>query len=919
MLAKPLRRSALVVVLALLGSALPTGVTAAQTADRVARDLGRSEEPLDTRPSVAVPRSLLAATAEARASLASSLGGQGVFELDPRTGTPRVIARLDGFLTDPSPSSAERIVIDYVRGHLDAFGLAPADLRTFVLVRDYVDLDGTHHLSWTQRARGIPSFDTGLEASVTADGRLVTVSGSPAAGLGSGTGAVPRLPGAAAIGRARTSVGAPAAAEAGDTATLVWFHGGRSRLAWQTFTNVSATRRHLSVVDATDGRVLWRTNLVHEATGQGLAWGYFPGSEVPNGAGVQVPVTFPVDGNGALRGPNAHVYLDLFDDSRPGSGDQIPSNGSLNWDDPAQLRDDDSRENCFPEHPCSWDKDVPKSWRANLTQNAVQVYWYLNDFHDHLLAPPIGFTSAAGNFEGADRVRGEVFDGAATDGGLPDPYHYNNANMFTPPDGAPPVMQMYLFRKDRFAPEWPSANAGDDASVVYHEYTHGLSSRLVTYPNGVSALNTWHAGAMGEGWSDFYAMDLLVERGAELDTSASGEVMVGRWITGGRGIRYQSIDCAVGAGSGPCPGGFRTGPGGFTFGDYGDIYGEPEVHADGEIWAQTLWDLREALGVSMARRLITRGMELSPSDPSFLDARNAIVQADLVANGGANADVIWDVFRHRGMGYFASVIDGNDATPVESFAAPPTCGADPCGTIKGRITDSLTGAALQGVRVSIGGLTSGSPGTTLTATTGPDGRYVLRDVPHHTYRDVVVDRWGLEPTVLHGVTVNGTETLNRQMVRDWAAIDGGARIVSFTPPDYSLFGCGPDGAFDRALGTGWGSDAPGSTFGSLRTGPRSVVVELPRTIDIVSFAIDPGATCGDPPAAGLKAFDISTRRAGGDWVLAVRRTTALPTGVLTTLAPTAGTENVRFVRLTMRSNRGDPAFMDVSELSVRGR
>ena len=82
--------------------------------------------------------------------------------------------------------------------------------------------------------------------------------------------------------------------------------------------------------------------------------------------------------------------------------------------------------------------------------------------------------------------------------------------MSTPPDGIPPTMQMYLFRKlNRFGlPTIPSANGGDDAEVVYHEYTHGLSNRLVIYPDGNSGLDNQQAGSMGEGWSDWYARGL---------------------------------------------------------------------------------------------------------------------------------------------------------------------------------------------------------------------------------------------------------------------------------------------------------------------------------------------------------------------------------------------------------------------------
>ena len=70
--------------------------------------------------------------------------------------------------------------------------------------------------------------------------------------------------------------------------------------------------------------------------------------------------------------------------------------------------------------------------------------------------------------------------------------------------------------------------------------------------------------------------------------------------------------------------------------------------------------------------IITRAMELSPSDPTMLDMRNAIVQADLVASGGKNADIIWNVFANRGMGWYAGVIDGGDTCPAEDFHKPPT-------------------------------------------------------------------------------------------------------------------------------------------------------------------------------------------------------------------------------------------------------
>ena len=928
------RRARALATLALLLVTMVLTAVPSRAADAAAGPTTPSDNGfVDVRRPIAGPRTLAGAAAMARVELGRSLGRMGVFQLDRRTGTARVVARLDGFLTAPSTSSPRHVALGFVRANLDALGLSRPDMKTLVFVRDYVDILGTHHLSWVQQANGVRAFDNGLEAAVTPDGRLITLTGSPAHDLGvSDALRVPGLSATQAIAAARGSVGAAPPVGRGDTATLVLFHGGRSRLAWQTLTNVSAWERDLSVIDAATGEVLWRANLVDAAdrTATGLAWDYFPSSKVTGDGGTQHAVSFPVAGSGKLSGNTAHVYLDTRDDNRPGAEDEVSSASGLDWSYPLTYRNTaDVNQNCSPAHPCTWNKNVAKSWRANAEQNAVQVYYYLNAFHDYLKKAPIGFTEAAGNFQlknptgkgrGGDPVDGQVLDGASTNYGLPDPYHYNNANMYTPPDGKRPTMQMYLFRKDGYSPGWPSANAGDDASVVYHEYTHGLSSRLVTYPSGIQALNVGQSGAMGEAWSDWYAMDELVAGGwVPDDPSRPGDVVVGKWITGGEGIRYQALDCPVGAAASLCPRARGAGPGGFTYADYGRVYSGPEVHSDGEIWAQTLWDLRRSLGREVALSLVTRAMELAPPEPSFLDMRNAVLQADVVSSGGTRATRIWKVFAHRGMGYYASTVDGADETPVASFAMPSSCKTDPCGKIRGTITDASTGRQVKGVVVAIGGHDSGFPGTDLAAVTAADGSFAIGRVPFHTYADVVIDRWGLERSVLHGFTVNGDERLDRAVRRDWAALDGGATIRSFTPPDYSAYGCGPRQGFDRSLVNGWGSDAPGSTAGSGVRGPRSVVVRLPRAVDVTSFAIDPGATCGDLPRAGLRAFDVFTRTSGGPWVKAYGTTAALPQGVLTTLRPTRGTNDVMFVKLVMRSNRGDPNYMDMTELSVRGR
>jgi len=689
-------------------------------------------------------------------------------------------------------------------------------------------------------------------------------------------------------------------------------------MAWQTQTWVNPDFLALSVVDAQDGRILWRANLTHaDAVGTGQAVGMYPGGDVPNGGGDLQPVTFPVFDGTALSGNNAHVFADVNDDDVAVPKDEIKAVTGTDWSYLPEYNTTDASQNCSTHFYCTWDKTVPKDWKRNRNWFGVQFYSFLNTFHDHLLAAPIGFTEAAGNFQftnasgqglGGDAVQAHLLDGANTANGFPDGGHVNNANFSTPVDGEPGVMQMYLQRAAVWGPHIPSGDSGNEAETVYHEFTHGLSNRLVTTPDGIPSLNAEQAGSMGEGWGDWYAVDYTDNHGWFIDSPASGDAIAFRY-SGGDEVSFRSaaIDCPVGVNAVNCPAQGNGGPGGYTYDDLGTIAGGPEVHADGEIWLQTLWQIRELLGSAVAESIVTRGMELSPPEPSFLDMRNAILQADEVVFLGAHQDALWTVFAQRGMGYYAAASDGNDVHPVASFDTPPDCAVDPCGTISGTITDSVSDAPLSGVHVGIAGHMSGLS-SDLGDVTDASGTFTITDVPFHTYAKFVVDQTGYEQATVTNLAVDGDETVDRAITRDWAAIEGGATLVKASPPDYSDFGCGPSGAFDLSLGTGWGSDSPG---------PRHVVVKLPKTIDITSFGFDPGNTCGDGPDAATKTFTISTKTAGGKWVLAYSGG-KLKIGKLNTLIPSAGAGNVRFVKLVLLTNRGNPSYMDMSELTVRG-
>ncbi len=872
----------------------------------------------DVRSSGGVAVAPSARTARARVQLARRLGAQGIVRSDPLTGTLRMVGRLDGYLTGRSARPARAVAMGFVQSNLAGFGLTRADMKTFRLRQDYVDIAGVHHISWTQSKRGIPVFHNGLRANVTRDGRLLNITGSPVHALRVASTA-PGIGSDAAISAARIDGGATvAAAQDSDSASLVLFPTGRgARPAWETLTWPNTQQLNLSVVDAATGTVLYRQSLSDDVTGIATAWEFYPSDQVPVGANVANPVTFPVVDGTRLNGDNAHVWADVKDNNKPDPGEEIPAVTGTDWSMPAILNTTNTAQNCSTSRPCTWDKSVPFSWQANMAQNAAQVMYYLNKYHDHLAGAPYGFTAAAGNFEaaGGDPVLGQSMDGADSGNGLPDKDHFDNANMETPPDGHSPTMQMYLFRAAPGLAGLPSANGGDDAEVVYHEYTHGLSNRLVLYPDGTSGLSNQQGNSMGEGWSDWYAEDFLNNLGFKPDTPAIGDVVMGA-ITFDGELRTQPVDCPVGAPA-PCIGSQHAGPGGYTYGDFGDVLGFPEVHADGEIWLETLWQIRQTLGAAVTEALVTRGMELSPPAPSFLDMRNAIIQADLVNFGGANEAALWAIFAERGMGYFA-VSTSDDVDPIEDFSIPPDCATSGCATVSGTVKDRATGKRLAGIKVSVPGLDSGFA-SDLADTTDASGRFSISNVPFHTYPALLFAGRGYEPASAAGLAVTQDLTLHARLVRDWASIEGGAKVGKFTPPDYGPFGCGPAQMLDLNLGTGWGSDAVGSTSGSHVKGPRKVVIKLPKAVDITTFAVASTGACGDGPEAGVKRFKVETKqRAGGKWITAFVGT-ASNLGNLKVYRPKTGKDNVRFVRFTMLSNHGDKLFMDVMEFSVRGR
>ena len=212
-----------------------------------------------------------------------------------------------------------------------------------------------------------------------------------------------------------------------------------------------------------------------------------------------------------------------------------------------------------------------------------------------------------------------------------------------------------------------------DNGIVAHEYGHGISNRLTG--QGYGCLSTTNSTEqMGEGWSDFFALMLTTRPG---DTSALA-----------RGIgTYSQSQPTTGTGIRPAKYSPDFSVNNYT---YGNTNTTTSVHTVGFIWATMLWDLtwkyaekygynNDVLadpnsGNAKILQLVVDGLKLQVCSPTFIDGRDAIIQADMVKTGGADKCMIWKTFAKRGLGVAATAGSKTVGTDqVEDFTYPAEC------------------------------------------------------------------------------------------------------------------------------------------------------------------------------------------------------------------------------------------------------
>ncbi|HEX5218762.1 MAG TPA: M36 family metallopeptidase [Verrucomicrobiae bacterium] len=720
---------------------------------------------------------------------------------DEVTVAPRSVSRLDGFLTPASSSApasppgtaAALPIIDtnqpiktFLDEYRDLFGHGSEALNQTRVVRDYITAhNGMRTVAWQQEVDGIPVSEGVLVAHLTRLGELINISSGfvpepeTAASVSTSTraelAAAPPISGATAVLRAAQNLGETLEQNEVElseeavgvekkqhfrapqirgqaSASLAWVPLNREelRLCWDVLlTSRLRGEMFRLFVDAQSGEVLIRRSLTRYISDASYRV-YTSDSPSPFSPGHATLLT----NQPPLTNRLLVTLPALFTNASPNGwiNDGINETIGNNVDAHADRNDDDlpdlPRPAGSPFRVFDFAMNPSTQDPTNYIPAAVtQLFYLCNWYHDRLYA--LGFTEAAGNFQVNNFGRGGVGNDPvladAQDGG-----GFNNANFGTPPDGSSGRMQMYIFSGPN-----PRRDGDFDAEIVFHEYTHGLSWRLV---GGGQGLGTSQSDGMGEGWSDFYGLALLSEPGDDVN---------GCYAAGGYATYLLSgltTNYYFGIRRYPYSTDLTKNP--LTFKDIDTQLASPhtgiprspiignsanEVHNQGEVWCVALWEARAnlvnkygwAVGNQLILQLVTDGMKLSPPAPNFLQARNAILQADLVNSGGANRAALWSAFAKRGMGYSAtSPSSSSNLGIVEAYDVPDDLVVNPMtmltssGPVGGPFTPNpgqfvLTNAGSTNLSWSLlntstwitvqptsGTLSPGGPGVTVTVTVG---------------------------------------------------------------------------------------------------------------------------------------------------------------------------------------------------------
>ena len=488
---------------------------------------------------------------------------------------------------DTEPGDPHATIRSFLDRNAALFGHGAEALAGARITRDYVTAhNGLRTVVWQQELDGIPIFDAVLSAHVTQRGELVTLSSGfvPAPATAADAGVPdrrqlqmnPPIPAQWAVAQAAAHIGETLAAEevepvdlvgegpqlkqgfkaavlqGGAQAELVWLPMNREtlRLCWRVVLT-GKTREELfqALIDAETGdlqvRHCWTSysDRSYRIYGSDSPSPFSPGHAAPNSnqpMNIYTPEPeFVAQVNvlesavrGAEASPQGWVASNTTVGNNVDAHTDLNGDANVNWGVTPLP---------FPNPPRPAATDVGGvlqfHFNADLTQAPYQnsparnqdaamvnAFYWCNWMHDRLYE--LGFTEGAGNFQqnnfgrggwGGDAVLVDVQNGANQ--GL----RYGAAISVLGSDGSQTRMSLCL--NGGVGGPSPVRDDAFDAEIILHEYTHGLTRRLVGAGTGFTSDDL-----MDECWTDFYALAFLAQP-TDKGTSGVASILltIGSW------------------------------------------------------------------------------------------------------------------------------------------------------------------------------------------------------------------------------------------------------------------------------------------------------------------------------------------------------------------------------------------------------
>ncbi|MGQ0619387.1 MAG: M36 family metallopeptidase [Panacagrimonas sp.] len=598
-----------------------------------------------------------------------------VVRVSERTGSVRHLFNRGGSLTGPDSRGAWQIAEAFLLDNLDLLNLDAQDLSEPRVTRNATS-DGLWYIRAEQQVGGFDVFGGEITLNVDAAGRVVNYGGEPVHNAhASINAAAPLISSDMALDSAIAAAGI-GEAEARSIDGLVYFplSAGELRLAWSTVVEDRLARAsYRSLVDAVDGRVLWRFNgIVNAITTHGLV--YDAESPQPNNPFVTTtPATvtrvdrlfhgeaqeFPrVEGTPVFSATDLHYDWWAGMPRTDTGGNNVVAqsdynDGNYDPNSPTALAFGDL---------FTYPLDLGQDPRFYSLASTVNLFWWVNHIHDVWYR--YGWTEQFANYQNNNFGLGGLDDDFVFAEAQSNSDDCNAEFNITPKEGNRGYMTMYTCFRFPFTS--PPRDTTLDQTVIIHEYHHGMAERLRP-----SLHQDAQGGGIGEGGGDFQAL-LMLSRPGDDPNGFYG--VAGYSLTNNATTLRRDFYSIRPLGTPDAPG--------FT---YGDLHSPQDTisfaHDNGEIWANALWYARTLLvgrygfvgGTETAMRLQIDGYKFAPSNPDFLDMRDSILIADILTNASTNQCLLWSAFARMGIGLSATSKGQSDSDPVEAFDTPAAC------------------------------------------------------------------------------------------------------------------------------------------------------------------------------------------------------------------------------------------------------